>query len=355
MRGLSRKCAVVCIAAAVLAILAPRTAIERFYSDGVYLLVQPLATSLTNHAPFAILDLLIVFGSVGWLAAFGIDVVQRAAALTVTIRLVVRSLVWGGILYFGFLAMWGLNYRREPLEEKLTFAVGNVSSKTARQLFERNIDELNRLSEPAHLQGWPPEPDLQGTLAKAFARTQRDFGAPRLAQPGNPKRTLLDWYLRRTGVAGMTDPFFLETLIARDLLPFERSFVIAHEWAHLAGYADEGEANFVGWLTCLRSEPPEQYSAWLFLYDELASGMPPRDRRELSSRLADGPRSDLRAIAERLRRQVNPTMAIAGWRVYDRYLKLNSVEEGAASYSRVVRYVLGTEFGEQWTPRLRSR
>jgi hypothetical protein len=43
----------------------------------------------------------------------------------------------------------------------------------------------------------------------------------------------------------MTDPFFLETLVASDVLPFERPFLVAHEWSHLAGIADEGEANFV--------------------------------------------------------------------------------------------------------------
>ena len=64
----------------------------------------------------------------------------------------------------------------------------------------------------------------------------------------------------------MTDPFFLETLLAPDLLDVERPFVIAHEWAHLAGYADESEANFVAWLTCRRGSPRAQYSAGLALF-----------------------------------------------------------------------------------------
>ena len=38
----------------------------------------------------------------------------------------------------------------------------------------------------------------------------------------------------------------------------ERPFVIAHEWAHLAGYADESEANFVAWLTCRRADPADR-------------------------------------------------------------------------------------------------
>jgi len=59
--------------------------------------------------------------------------------------------------------------------------------------------------------------------------------------PGRPKTTILGGYFHQISVSGMTDPFFLETLIASGVLPFERSFVVAHEWSHLAGIADEGE------------------------------------------------------------------------------------------------------------------
>ena len=50
-----------------------------------------------------------------------------------------------------------------------------------------------------------------------------------------------------------------------DLLEVERPFVIAHEWGHLAGYADESEANYIAWLTCMRGDEGAQYSAWLAL------------------------------------------------------------------------------------------
>jgi hypothetical protein len=147
----------------------------------------------------------------------------------------------------------------------------------------------------------------------------------------------------------MTDPFFLETLVASDLLPFERPFVIAHEWSHLAGFADEGEANFVGWLTCLRGAAPVQYSGWLSLYAELVGGLSRSARADVAARLEPGPRKDLRALADRLTRNVNPTVSAAGWRVYDQYLKANRVEDGSASYARVVRLALGTELGQRAT------
>ena len=187
-------------------------------------------------------------------------------------------------------------------------------------------------------------------LAGAFVRAQRDLGGARLAVPGRLKFTLFDLYFRRAAVAGMTDPYFLETLVSSDLFPFERPFVVAHEWSHLAGYADEGEANFVGWLTCLRGSDGDQYSGWLFLYGEILGSVRAADRADIAGRLAAGPRADRRAIADRVRRHVNPRVSAAGWRVYDRYLKANRVEAGAASYAEVVRLALGVRFGPDWTP-----
>ncbi|HEV3140522.1 MAG TPA: DUF3810 family protein, partial [Vicinamibacterales bacterium] len=170
---------------------------------------------------------------------------------------------------------------------------------------------------------------------------------------GRPKRTLLDWYFRRAGVAGMTDPFFLETLVSTDLLPFERPLVVAHEWGHLAGIADEGDANFVGWLACIRGSPADRYSAWLFMYGELTASLRGQDRAQVTAKLGPGPRDDLRLVRERITRHVSPRVSAAGWRVYDSYLKANRVEAGNASYEQIVQLVTGTRFGENWRPALR--
>jgi hypothetical protein len=95
------------------------------------------------------------------------------------------------------------------------------------------------------------------------------------------------------------------------VLPFERPFVVAHEWSHLAGIADEGEANFTGWLACVRGSAPNAYSGWLFLYGELARVVSASDRASLSGALAAGPRADLRAMRERYEREVSPGVSRA--------------------------------------------
>jgi len=151
-------------------------------------------------------------------------------------------------------------------------------------------------------------------------------------------------------VDGMINPFGLEVLQNPDLLPFERPFIAAHEWAHLAGYADESEASFVGWLTAMQADVPSRYSGWLFLYWQISGELDAEARARLARTLGPGPRQDINAVVERLQRGQRPWLRIAGWRVYDQYLKANRVEEGIRSYGAVVTLILRARFGPGWTP-----
>ncbi|MGH9255436.1 MAG: DUF3810 family protein, partial [Vicinamibacterales bacterium] len=179
---------------------------------------------------------------------------------------------------------------------------------------------------------------------------QRTLSDARPSEPGRLKRSLLGPYFRWTSVDGMINPFGLEVLVNPDLLPFERPFVAAHEWAHLAGYADESEASFVGWLTCLHADTPAQYSGWLALFWQVSGEVNPSERARITGALAAGPRGDIEASVARIRRGEWPWLRDAGWRLYDRYLKANRVEEGVRSYGAVVTLILRARFDDGWIP-----
>ena len=342
------------LAAGLMVAPMPEGAVEELYSRRVYLAFQPWLTGASNHAPFALLDLLIAAAAAWWIAgAVGAVARHGSAHIGRALRDIgVRSVVGSAALYLIFLATWGLNYRRVPLAEKLRVDMSGVSLDAARRLAVDAVKQVNALYASARLEGAREADGADALLVTGFARAQSDLGAVRLARPGRPKTTILDAYFRGTGVEGMTDPYFLETLVAGGLLSFERPFVIAHEWAHLAGYADESEANFVGWLTCLHGSTRDQYSGWLYLFSEVANGLPRSDRA--GADLAPGPRADLRAIAARLGREIQPRLSAAGWRVYDRYLKANRVEAGMGSYGNVVRLILMTRFDSTWRPELKA-
>ncbi len=189
-------------------------------------------------------------------------------------------------------------------------------------------------------------------LAPAFADAQRALGAARLATPGRPKVSMLSPFFRWATVDGMVNPLGLEVIVNPDVLPVERPFVIAHEWGHLAGWAAESEASYVGWLTCLAGEHAARYSGWLSLYWHLRREHPREARAALEARLAAGPREDLRAIAARLQRG-QPAIQQASWRTYDQFLKANRVDSGVRSYDEVVTLVLGIAADEPGRPRRR--
>ena len=323
----------------------PPHVVERWYSAGFYPPLQRALTRFSNLTPIALLDVLLVALPIV-LAVLAAREVRRPAGTRMTFAgWTLRTAVAVAVLYLAFLLAWGLNYRRVPLEQKLRFDARGVTPDAARDATRLAVDRLNALYAAAHAPASDELGHVDPALAAAFAGATRLLGASGTTVPARPKRTLLDFYFRPAAVAGMTDPFFLETLVESDLLPVERPFVVAHEWSHLAGFADEGEANFAGWLTCIRADAPSQYSGWLFLFGELANRLPRADRADAVARLQAGPRADLRAIAARLTRDVKPQVSAAGWRMYDRFLKANRIDAGAASYAQVVRLVLGTKMG----------
>jgi hypothetical protein len=333
--------AVVCLAVLLALVPLPAAVVERFYATGLYATLQPLMTFASNAAPFAWLDVLMAAAALAFAALFLRDLWRGGWRRGIGLA-VLRALVWCCALYLIFLAAWGLNYRRQRLTDRLAYDAAAVTPAAAARLANQAVERVNSLHAAAHAEGWVGAGAIDPALAGSFDRVVRELGVTRRGVVvGRPKRSMLDIYFRRAGVAGMTDPLFLETLVASDLLPFERPFVVAHEWSHLAGMTDEGEANLAGWLASVRGSTADQYSGWLFMYGEAMRTLMPADRAAIGARLAQGPRDDLRAIRDRTLKNVDPRVATAGWRVYDSYLKANRVESGMASYTEVVRLVLG--------------
>jgi hypothetical protein len=331
--------AVFALATVMAAAPLPDALVERWYSTGLFPIVQRFLTPISNLIPFALFDAL-------WMGAI-------AAAVIVLRR---RVLAWGwkqgtlraagsvlcasAVAYLVFLATWGLNYRRVPLIEKVIFEPDRVTREASASLGDGAVAELNARYAAAHA-----APMSLEALQRAFADVQRVLGGPAIAF-ARPKQTLLGWYFHKAAIAGMTDPFLLETLIAPDLIDVERPFVIAHEWAHLAGYADESEANFVAYLACRRGDPVARYSAALMMLGYV------RPRPSVAEALAIGPRIDLIAIRTRYAR-TSGVLRFAAREGYDRYLKANRVEKGVESYDAVVQLILGTVLDSEGNPRLR--
>jgi len=332
--------------------------VEERYSRGLYPAIQRVVTRMANAVPFALLDVLIIAAAgavlVGLFAALHAPQDGRWRALG---RLAAHGIVAGSALYVVFLLTWGLNYRRDPIEARLEFDESRVTAESVAALNEAAIGELARLRPllPEGRDGWPHADAVARGLAGPLAEGARLFGLPGPVAPGRPKRTILNPYFTRAGVSGLTDPFFLETLLPSNLLPFELPSVIAHEWGHLAGFARESEASLFGLAVCLRGDEAAQYSAWLDVFVHTLGARDGEGRRAARGRLPAAVRADLEAMAERSARDQVRSIQRVAWRTYDRYLRSQRVSSGVANYGEVVRLIAGTRFAPGWTPVLRER
>ena len=343
----------VIIAAVALAVLPlPAALVERFYTNGFYLRLQSVLTPLSNLLPFALIDLLMIALIVGlpawWVAR--IWKARRGERLRALALASFNTLVLAAAAFLSFQLLWGLNYLREPLTDKLEYDEGRLTADARAEFIRATVERLNADAAPAHQGAWPGDEELRNRLHQSLDTTVRELGNDRGIARAIPKPSIIDFYLGATGISGFTNPFGLEIIINSDLLPVEMPFTIAHEWAHLAGFADESEANFVALVACARSDVAAvRYSGWLALYSYL-----PPPQADAPPLLAPEVIADLQAINERERRRVNAEISRAQARMYDQFLKANRVEAGIASYGLFIRLLLGTRFEQGWTAARRS-
>ncbi len=342
------------IALAVLAALVTWSPdlVERWFSAGLYPSVQHAATTFTNVLPFALLDglLILVVVMMTVMVVRGVRQSWRGRSFAPAAAVLFTLVTAAAVIYLSFLALWGLNYRRLPLERRLQLNARTATTDEVMALGVRAVRQLNALHVEAHRIGWA-EPDWRNPpLTQAALRVHTRLTGGPAATPARPKGSILGPYFRWTGIDGMVNPFGLEVIVNPDLRPFERPFVVAHEWAHLAGFADEAAANYIGLLTTMGASVPARYSGWLFVYWQVAGEVDATGRARLWDELATGPRDDVQSVVKRLRDGELPRLRLASWLVYDQYLKANRVEAGVRSYGEVLTLLVRTDFEAEPVP-----
>src|SRR3989442_5621641 len=168
--------------------------VERVYSNGVYAALQPVLTSTSNLVPIALVDPLILLMLTGWVVLGGRDLVRasRDAWWRSVARIALRTLAWSAAAYLVFLVMWGFNYRRVRLVDKLEFSGDTVTSESAVALGGQAVEQMNDLHQPAHERGWGSADTIDRALAEAFDGAVRDTGGGRAAVARPAEQSLPD-------------------------------------------------------------------------------------------------------------------------------------------------------------------
>ncbi len=320
----------------------PGWAVEAWYSRAIFPMIQRGLTTVSNLTPVAIIDVGLVLAAV-FLVSVAIRVVTAGrargwrGALWEGARRIVRV---AALLALLFLMAWGLNYRRLPLELTLGGDPGAPPAPAAMVALARQAARAAGATRPQALGHPSGYPEIAARLEPSFQRALQRLGQAPLSVAGRPKHSpLLTPFFTAAGVTGMVNPIALESIVHPDLLPFERPMVLAHEWAHLAGFADEADASAVAWLACVLGDPGLAYSAHFAVVLEMATVLPRGEWSAIRATLDPGVVADIQALATRLARQ-QPVVRDTAFRVYDGYLRSNRVEDGVRSYSRMLRVLV---------------
>ncbi len=321
------------------------------------LIVQPLSR-LTGLIPFSIVELC----AVAYIVWVGVLSFKTARAVVRKQRNVRNAVLGGGlrlardagVLVTLFYFLWGFNYARRPLEERLEWPTWTPPEvEVLRTLADQSVDAANRAYFEIHgtedAGSATPMPADVGELDRALEEGWRE-AAELLDLPGSTrrrygqtKRLLFSGLVARLGIAGFYFPWTGEANVLRDSPVVGRSQSMAHEKAHQRGIGPESEASFLGYVAgTLAPHSHARYSALVFAQGQLLRVLARADleaAQEAGANRFPGVRRDLEAWSEYWE-QFQGVGTTIGRAVNDRYLRTNRVRAGVQSYGLSVRLLI---------------
>ncbi len=314
--------------------------VESIYSQGIYPLITSILVPLTKITsyvlalPFlAILLLTVLIYSIrNWKYHRKSETSKWKAFLKGNL-----GIIWlFSLVYFLFLLLWGANYRRVPIHEMLHLEERNLTDQQIRQFSEKVVETLNANYIPKGNRKESP------AIQSLIASYEKEFGAWKLPYPtlSNEIKRLPKGTLIAFGTSGMYFPFTFEPLVDGALPSVAYIYVSAHELAHVAGVAHEGEADFLAILTGLKAKNSyARYSCLLKLYMKLRNELPKNIRTKMDNRLRPQVAQDIKEIYDAYQvHEVKKLSNIQG-AVYDTHLKLQGLEQGINDYSRAIKFL----------------
>ncbi|MEX2568357.1 MAG: DUF3810 domain-containing protein [Cyclobacteriaceae bacterium] len=247
-----------------------------------------------------------------------------------------------GSLVFMFLVLWGFNYQRIPVFQQLSLQPQPMELPVLIQEMNDTHDVLLELRcqlqvDTAELQFNFSSREWMEKVSDQMEREMpllgfRYDGAPRV------KAFFPPGFMRKMGIYGIYFPFTGEGYLDPTLHPLEKPFTMAHEMAHGCGISDEGEANFISWIICSKSQDPWlQYVGQLKLFRYQMNDLYRMDGKgyeDFVKRMDLGVKNDIRAIlANNL---AHPPMFLKLSKMSnDLYLKSQGVKAGIKSYTQL--------------------
>ena len=343
------------------------------YTTRIYPIIGSLLSPISGLFPFAVGDIFIAL-SIVWVIFYPIYEIKWRKQLAkrffflaakrgcypkkkVVFGRVAEYLLW---VYAWFYIAWGLNYSQPNIYCRTGMKPVEVSEAKFREFAYRYADSINYLSEEtafddqreSQFNGMVDD-GLKNRVRDAVLKGYNEIGAKEginapFNQHPHAKTMLFTPLSSMSGVTGSMGPFFCEFTLNGDIRPHDYPAIYAHEFAHLLGIANEGEANFYSYIVCTASsDKAVKFSGYYHIFfhvlrnvfDILGEKEGEKFLKYIRPEIIQLAKSDRNYWLSKRCKVLDAAQDF----IFDLYLRGNHVAEGRKSYSGVVGLILAWE------------
>lgn len=330
-------------------------AVEKYYSNGLYIYITKIQRLLLGWIPFSIGDFLYAAAVIFLLVRlfhFLKTIWRRKADKKFWWSGIRWLFFWGLMVYLVFNVLWGLNYNRLGIKHQLGLNMSEYKTEdldTVMQIMVQRLHQYDSAAEQQRkLHALPG--NLFADAICAYGVTQQQHKWLNYSRP-SLKPSLFSLLGNYMGYTGYYNPFSGEAQVNIKVPLFVQPFTTCHEIGHQLGYAKENEANFAGYLSAKAS--PKQslrYSLYFDLYNYGIRELMVRDSakaKSLHARIPQQATADFEELKRFNKQYQNPIEPYIR-KIYAQYLMANEQPGGMQSYSEVMAFLVAyyKKYGE---------
>jgi hypothetical protein len=319
--------------------------VERFYSNGLYILISKILRTTLGKIPFSVGD--VIYGILIVLLVFKIWKTRKSWRLDWKANLLKITSVLS-IVYFLFHLLWALNYYRVPLfekmkierdytEEDLHVFTNKLIAKTNEIQFQITKDKNLKVTNPY------TQEVIYKMTENGYSNLAKQYPFFEYEIPSR-KKSLFSLPLTYMGFGGYLNPFTNEAQVNAKIPMYGFPNVICHEMAHQIGFGSESECNFIGFLACIKNDDLYfQYSAYTAALRYCLRNINALDETKTEAflkKLNPGILENFKE-SEAFWKQYDTIIDKGFHAFYDQFLKLNQQKDGMESYSKYVNLLVG--------------
>ncbi len=314
--------------------------IEGYYSNGLYVYISNFLRVIVGFFSFSLGDLGYILAIV--FLIIGCIKITKNAKISWKNRLL-KILSYLSVFYFFFHILWGLNYYRLPLFEKL-----KIDKEYSNQDLLKFTKQLIEKTNSIHIQitkndtskvvfPYSQEQVFEMNL-NGYQNLSKQIPSFNYEHP-SIKKSLFSLPLSYMGFSGYLNPFTNEAQVNYKIPMYNFPTTVTHEMAHQLGYASESEANFIGFLASINNQNIYfQYSGYNHALHYCLSNWRFRDEVQFKKLLKTVHPGIIKNYKESEDFWDNyESFVETGFHLfYDRFLKINQQKDGIEGYSRFV-------------------